>query len=60
MPRSVLKAFWLALQVGLIAAGVGLVIAGLAASPLPWLALVAAGAALLFVGLFIDVPEGDA
>lgn len=45
------------LPVLLLVAGVALVILGLYLSPLPWLAPVFAGAALIAAGLFADVPE---
>lgn len=45
------------LPVLLLAAGVLLVVFGLFVSPLPWLAPVFGGAALIAAGLFADVPE---
>lgn len=47
------------LPVLLLVAGVCLIAAGLASSPLPWLAPVVVGAALVAAGLFADVPEAD-
>jgi hypothetical protein len=48
-----------ALPILLLVAGVCLIVAGMAVSPLPWLAPVLAGVALVAAGLFVDVAEAD-
>jgi hypothetical protein len=48
-----------ALPTLLLIAGVCLIVAGMAVSPLPWLAPVIAGVAFVAAGLFVDVAEAD-